>query len=494
MRPHSSLVRRPRRSTAFEAMLDRSHLPVSMTQRFYDPDFNHNLPSAHLLSLLSVPDLLNLRLACRATAAWVEQACPAIFSTLYVIPALESHRKDHNLLGLRRVGMHCQELVIRLSYTESGPSQSSHPDDSQSASRPRAQTSPRTILRWPSRLQHPRSLSHPAPYAPCPRESALEPPPPTLPTYWLPLLSLTPHVATLTVSAPGSASSARPTLSTLEASLIALRQALERSRPRCLATLRLFPLSPHAILHLRWSGGTAFRAADWTGSGAWAALRQLHVHCTNAASAADPAARPSPAQQRDAAAVLHDWLASFRARLEVLRWTWLGRPGPCVLFLDEGRSGRPQRRRRVRFSAPPIVWKALREVRLEGAAVALGQITRLFGERARMLRLCTVVGGVVVGPGEEEQWDVLRSLGVVWEESAGGEHVVHEFWREVGRESGVLAGRLGVRADEVGSEESEMRDLWDGLEDEGPFEFESDDDEAETDGEMEGEIPVLFVG
>ncbi len=173
--------------------------------------------------------------------------------------------------------------------------------------------------------------------------------------------------------------------------------------------------------------------------------------------------------------VLHDYLGTFRLRLEVLRFSWGegfsddggafafergdgGFPNPLLLDLDEG-----GRRGRKGFSAPAIEWKTLREcwlgnVRVDALAV------ELIWQRARRLRVLRVMdefwdGGLQVG-------DVVLVQGVWWREFCGEEEVLGEVRGEdlvddrVDEELGV-GDSAGVSDDErVWEDGSEAVNEW----------------------------------
>ncbi|KAI9851724.1 MAG: hypothetical protein M1838_002939 [Thelocarpon superellum] len=458
-------------------------------------------PSQILLSFLPGPaDLLSLRLTSRTLATWVhQQCCVLVFATLILLPVLQRYKVDLPLLrGLEAVGPWCHALVLRLSHGDADPT--GHTGG--------GERSPPLQLR-------PRQLHH----APTASQSLM----PTTPQYWIRVLRLLPNLRSITVSIPGLPGPAR--LSPVEATLVALRLALERVAPPLFTTLVLHPVHVLGLLHLRWAGGTAYggpaalptggravgrawsngdgnadgnedddasggdgdTTADWMAGRVWTRMHTLQIWCMNPSSSLLPLLTADFSSSSSgtttslyqpslhphvARCVIHDHLQSLSASLVHLCWTWVGRRGPCVLFLDEPG---PSAGTSQRFSAPPIRWNVLRRVSFSNTDVEIGHVRRLFAERARLLHRVRVQGGVILpgderlgdlygekkraGAGEEGEdgeeemraepgagtaplpaiaaaeqarfeWDGLRTLGVRWAQVGVKQAMVHDFRRD----------------------------------------------------------------
>ncbi|TKA70450.1 hypothetical protein B0A49_06382 [Cryomyces minteri] len=289
-------------------------------------------------------------------ATWANGSKDTAFEKLYLVPGQRS------LLALKAVGGECHHLTILLDRSKTLP--------------------PGTVFRPGS---DPQDID-----AKNPLSENFTPDSGSSPdgTQWPTLFTQTHNLQTLTISSPGDPT--WPGLDPLSRTLVSIRTALESSLLLSLHTLRLRPIHASGLLHLRWAGLTAYAHAPSTASAVWQRLDTLEIQLLNPFVNA----RLSKPQRLAFRKVLHDYLGSFRRRLRVLRFHWVGGRGPNPLLLEaEGR--------RSAFSAPPVEWKELVEAWLGNVNVGLG-VAAAIKKRARGLgKLMAFEDGVGNG-GEDE--------------------------------------------------------------------------------------------
>ncbi|KAF2147383.1 uncharacterized protein K452DRAFT_314555 [Aplosporella prunicola CBS 121167] len=283
----------------------------------YNRAFDLSFPAKLVRSFLSSSDLLALRVTSKALKAWVEGSINVFYSKAFRTLYIDGHygmsgQQYRPLSPLTNIATYCRHLVIRLA--DALPT-----------------------------LHSPH------------QESTATPPVTILQDRWTRLFKQLPHLTHLTISSPGSAT--WPVLSLLEAQLLALRLALESSTLTHLRSLRLHPIHPIGLTLLRWQNGAAYISAPWTAVPFWRSLQTLDIRLLN----------PLPGgvnamTKRDFLKSLQGYLAAFRHTLRVLRFAWVGAPGPNPLLLDALYGGR-------NFSAPAIVWESLLELVLENVRV-----------------------------------------------------------------------------------------------------------------------------
>ncbi|OQO11610.1 hypothetical protein B0A48_03337 [Cryoendolithus antarcticus] len=155
----------------------------------------------------------------------------------------------------------------------------------------------------------------------------------------------------------------------VETMLITLRLALERGRFRRLTSVRLSPIHATGIVHLRWSGFSAFSSASTIRGSLWRDLQTLDVQLHNPLSNKHTLSNSQVIMFKK---VLHEYLASFARTLKCLRFVWLGEEGPSPLTLDLDIDLQGIRK--------AIVWYALVETWL-GNVINPHQTIRVLSER-----------------------------------------------------------------------------------------------------------------
>ncbi|KAI9818319.1 MAG: hypothetical protein M1832_004437 [Thelocarpon impressellum] len=424
--------------TPFERLIERSHLALDMVTSEYTPAFSHNTPGEVIRDLLEHEDLLAMRLTSHATKEWIDRALlPAIFRAVFAQPRVDGLKRDFRppkYKGLEMIARYAVELVVRvgdympnpMSYAEmfgkdlqrQSPSWLAGPADIPGA-RARAPSvisvaplpsgRPRTVL---AATPDPALISAGVPGVPRIATTA---------THWTDLLHQLPKVTTLTIVFPATGISS-PYDSDAAPFLRALRTCFEQIRCGRIATLQLLPITLLGFMYLKWHRGGSFGSPDWMPGTAWSRINSLRVKCV--APRDSTLVRGSGLradERRSAAKVLHDVLASFGRTLDRLDWTWDGRQGPCVMFLDQ--TPYP-----ATFSAPPIIWHSLRFAHFDNADLTVKQVRQLFEARAPALRYLRLHGGVRTLDDEPDQWRVLEDMGVVWHLTVEA----HEFWRASG--------------------------------------------------------------
>ncbi|KAK6430318.1 60S ribosomal protein L19B [Oleoguttula sp. CCFEE 5521] len=185
---------------------------------------------------------------------------------------------------------------------------------------------------------------------------------------WIALLSHFSQVRAIEIRCHGDPG--WPGRTEVETMLITLRVALERSRFRRLISIRLAPMHAMGIVHLRWSGFSAFSSASTIRGSLWRDLQTLDVQLHN------PFSDKHTLSNRQAIMfkkILHDYLASFGRTLKCLHFIWLGEEGPSPLTLDLDID--------LQGSRKAIIWHALIEAWL-GNVIHPHQTIRTLPERA----------------------------------------------------------------------------------------------------------------
>src|SRR6201999_2041463 len=125
-------------------------------------------------------------------------------------------------------------------------------------------------------------------------------------------------------------------------------------------TLRLHPIHPLGLLHLRWT--IAFLDAGWIAGKLWSQITTLVLHVLNPGRSG-----LSADQQLMFAKILHSYLASFEERLVRLVFVWVGEMGICPLMLEtRGRKGR--------FSAPGLRMRGVRSLWLGNVGLRVEEL------------------------------------------------------------------------------------------------------------------------
>ncbi|KAJ9648872.1 hypothetical protein H2199_000785 [Coniosporium tulheliwenetii] len=360
---HARRPSRPRRLSPLETFLGRLPQEVDWDREEYAADFDANLPSRWIRENLTAADLMSLRAASKACYQWTQRnpACLSkMFQTLFVFPRYSSSRSQ-SLQAFKAIGQHCQQLVIRLQQkppSSTAPGQVFDDDfptpfQGHAASpmrRSRAQTLSDTSR--PSALLSQQNSEAAA------LNGVFEAPPSmptTMPTSrfaaqssdWSTVFRILKGINTISISSPGD--SGWPGFKQIEATLVSIRMAIEQSLLLSFHTLRLEPIHAFGILHCRWAGGTAFGEASWMAGAIWTRVNTIEAQLLN------PFPYITTSQRMIFMKVLHSWLRSFRERLRVLKFHWVGMKGPNPLLLDKAY-------RKKDFSAPPIEWDMLEEL------------------------------------------------------------------------------------------------------------------------------------
>ncbi|KAI9848423.1 MAG: hypothetical protein M1837_000218 [Sclerophora amabilis] len=403
-------------SSTLEALLNRSSLPISMIERFYNPFFDHETPNLILLSMLPTPDRLNLRLVSHKTLDWINGALSDTFSTLYIDPATRHFENDEASKGLHRIGGYCREAVVRLSHNSPskvlarGTSEVKEPVSQPEPSLELiGEQSSHVSLKSHSAEAKTTSFNH--------TSSQSQISPVDVP-YWRTILQQTHNIQIFTISLPGEPGWCG--LRHTERILLAIRQALESVSLPLLHSFKLVPIHIMGLLHLRWAGGTAFGSSDWMAGRLWTQIKKLEVWLTN------PAKTMSRKQQNMGIKVLHDYLTSFCPTVEELKWCWVGQYGPNVMFLEDAVA---ERHEVGKFSQPLLVWKKLHTATLLDCDVSEEQVSKMFGERAPNLQNLIAEGDFEERKGVFQEH--LKNFGVQFTPVVGnGLASPCHFWKE----------------------------------------------------------------
>jgi hypothetical protein len=359
-----------------------------------------------IFSGLSAADCLSLRLANHRLQAYVNAAegC-RLFGVLRVKEGGVSEKMRR---GLVVIGKYCGEVVV-----EVGPGKLVGIEEREKEKLPR---------RFLSRPSTSKRVSTPA-----------KPPPTTSPGHWVRLFSNLPNLHTLVISSTQNNASWTPT-PYLDNTIIALRNAFETANLPHVHTLRLHPIHPLGLLHLRWT--IAFGDAGWIAGKLWSQIKTLIMHVFNPGRQ-----EMTPDQQVMFAKILHSYIAGFAGTLVRLVFVWIGEMGVCpLLFEVMGQKGI--------FSAPGLKLKAVRSLWLGNMCLDVEQLKAIMMER--MMECEEVwVDGVMKGP----EGGFLECATV--ERMRFGRRWVWKYGRLAGEEAGrVYGGREeeGESEDDADSE------------------------------------------
>lgn len=365
-------------------------------------------PGDLILSLLTIDDLLALRQTCHAAARWVDRVLPRLFSTLRWNATFSIERPELSICVLKTIGIHSQNLVIRVKSVADTAPQREGSSSSSLLSRENSglQRSSSSIRIWKSQA---RGL----PASDGPQVSSC-----SRPEYWLQVFQHLPYLTSLSIVCVGA--STWGGFLAVERSLVAIRQALESSCLPQLVALRLVPIHAIGILHFRWAGGSAYGNADWFAGTIWRRIKILEMGVLN------PAGQLARDQQKVFVKVLHDYLASFSDSVEELSFEWIGATGPNPLFLEET-VWRGRRSGRTAFSAPTIKWRTLRIIYLRACSCEVRQVVMLFEEKGLHLTECTILGDV---QGPMQAFAGLKKSGIEWSQTRSTDEngVVNALW------------------------------------------------------------------
>ncbi|KAH0536248.1 hypothetical protein FGG08_006870 [Glutinoglossum americanum] len=357
---------------------------------------------------LPTPSLLSLRLASTHFLKSLNSSNTVgqrLFGTLRVKEGGMSERMRKGLLG---IGGFCGEVVVRVGSRElvSSGEGIHHPGGPPGGPPGGGKGGGKGggIARLLS-----RSGSRKEPVGMTRKDIETGVPPTTSIAHWTRLFSSLPNLHTLTISS----SSLHPTWTPnphLDKTLTSLRCALETTSLPHLHTLRLQPIHPLGLLHLRHT--IAFSDASWMSGKLWSQITTLVLHVLNPAAADNSHTSPHPNPQNSSTAgltldhqlmfakILHSYIASFSDVLVRLVFVWVGDRGVCPLTLDARLGGGG-------FSAPALRMDGVRSLWLGNVVVGAGELEGLFGRRMRGVEEVWVDGEVSGGGGKvrgERAW------------------------------------------------------------------------------------------
>ena len=354
-----------------EDLLDRSRHAIPMNLRQHYPDFDPNLPSKLLKSLMSPADFVQLRAVSKKFNEWVPHnnaLKTKMFKTLYVTGVHRTTDRESSLTALRKIGKSCKHLIIRMEEGTLKPAivfrDSTHKPTtvfaaySRSAADRTTSTTDSGFLRAhtpAAPIQQPYDWTRVAGLGTsAPSASHLHA---DYGSDWALILKELRNVNTITISAKGERKWSHFTQ--FEATLISIRLAIEKADLPSFHTFRLSPIHAYDILYCRWEGSGIFGDASFINDCVWTRLDTLEVQIYYPFNDL-----PAP-EAKTFVKVLHSWLKGFSARLRVLKFNWVGGYNPDAdpdydrrynpLLLDMVYP-------RKEFSASPIYWENLEEL------------------------------------------------------------------------------------------------------------------------------------
>lgn len=302
-----------------------------------------------LKTQLSVDDMLNLRLTSRSLYRLSELSKMA-FDTIYVHTPVPPGRGQH-FDAFENIALPCRNLVVKIAF----PAQVSHS--------PQKSTSSEPISMVAKSASSSDALSdiidsyYPYPEPPIAWKFVVQRKPgdidQALLEQWYKIFMLCPNIETLQIACNGDPS--WPGCTDIEAVLVILRIALERTNPEHLHTVRLSPIHAMGIMHLRWAGAGAYGDAPASPNPIWQRLKVLLLQIYNPYIEG----RLSKSQKQLFDKVFADYLQSFSQTLTRLDLSWIGADGPNPFFVEEARSS-------LRLSKP---WRNLEELWFRGVVV-----------------------------------------------------------------------------------------------------------------------------
>ncbi|KAH0552979.1 hypothetical protein GP486_006825 [Trichoglossum hirsutum] len=328
---------------------------------------------------LSTTDCLSLRLVSRVFRASVDATEGGrLFGILRVKRGRVSERMRKGLVG---IGAFCGEVVVCVG-SEEPISMERDGGGGQRAGKEKVGGLTRLLSRSNSRKRGPTPAATP---------------PTTSISHWTFLFAHVPNLHTLTISSSNYSPAWTPT-PRLDETLMALRSAFETANLPNIHTLRLHPMHPLGLLHLRWT--VAFLDAGWIAGKLWSRITTLALHVLN------PGRNGlSSDHQLMFAKILHSYLASFEESLVRLVFVWVGEVGVCPLTLEtKGRRGR--------FSAPPLRMRGVRSLWLGNVGLRVEELEAMVRERMKGCEEVWVDGEVRGAVTGDVGWAVVESVWV----------------------------------------------------------------------------------
>jgi hypothetical protein len=344
------------------------------------------------LANLPVEDLCNLRLTSRGLTFSLEAILPRISRCLYVTSRFSIESHDTSLIALARIGEHCRSLTIHIS----------DPDLAFFSDIP-----------WVER----RLKTPQPPYAA--------------------ILSKLPNLQRLRVCC---AEDQGWQIGAIPEALLQLRLALESAYVKLLHEIVLDPIHPLGVLYFRWSPGLQ----DGTCLCAyfWEQITTLTVYVTNPDTPYEKARdgdsvldyygdegeddeseesvhltyrKYSRDQTKMFYKILHSFIACLVSNLTVLKFGWVGAPGPNPFFLPKV------------ISLKQWGWQDLKvpkvlHLRLENVDTTVYELAETFSERARVATDITITNGYIEGHTEDLEDREVSFEGELWisEKRVGG--------------------------------------------------------------------------
>ena len=355
-----------------EDLLDRSRHAIPMNLRQHYPDFDPNLPSKLLKSLMSPADFVQLRAVSKKFNEWVlynNSLKTEMFNKLYVTGVHKTTDRESSLAALRKIGKFCKHLIIQMKEGTLKPAtvfkdNSTHKPTTVFPAYSRSAADGTTSITDSGRLRsHTLAAPIQQPYdwtrvaelgTSAPSASYLHA---DYGSDWALILKELRNVNTITISAKGEHKWNHFTQ--FEATLISIRLAIEKADLPSFHTIRLSPIHAYDILYCRWEGSGIFGGASFMNDCIWTRLDTLEVQIYY------PFNDLSAPEAKTFVKILHSWLKSFGTSLRVLKFNWVGGYNPNAdpdydrrynpLLLDMVYP-------RKEFSAPPIFWENLKEL------------------------------------------------------------------------------------------------------------------------------------
>ncbi|KAI9772123.1 MAG: hypothetical protein M1840_001412 [Geoglossum simile] len=323
-----------------------------------------------VLSGLSVADCQSLRLVNREIQTYVDAAeGDRLFGALRVKEGGVSERMRKELAV---IGKYCGEVVVEVGLGKQVGIEEGEREEL-----------PRRFFSRPSTRKRASPLA--------------KHPPTTSPSHWARLFVNLPNLHTLVISSAQKDASWTPNPH-LDETIIALRNAFETANLPHVHTLRLHPIHPLGLLHLRWT--IAFGDADWIAGKFWSRITTLVMHVLK------PGREAMGARQRVMfGKILHSYLAAFSKTLVRLEFSWVGGVGVCPLLLETIGPGRL-------FSAPGLRMETMRSIWLANVTLKAEEVKVIMEEKMMGCEEVLIDGVVSGAKGSSPDWAKVQRIWV----------------------------------------------------------------------------------
>ncbi|XXH04011.1 hypothetical protein Hte_010421 [Hypoxylon texense] len=351
-----------------------------------------------LFELLSKEDICNIRTASSACCNLVTKR---LFLRTHLTFSAHTFTRQSRIEALSRIGHHIEHLTFSFPHTDATfLPPLIHPESGREISfLYRPHTSMASVLERPKFANSGLGEILTQQYPPLFHAAS------NVPSFINAMKHL-PNMRHLTIKTPGQDPRERYRRDIVDYALISLRISLERAPMKKLNKLSLSSVHPSAFIYLRHAIGFGCLPSA---TRRWKQIQKLHVSIESWDFYGT-----SPGL--DHLKMIDDYIRDFSASLEKLKFTWLGRKGPCPLSLAADPLFAPPRSSMKLFNevtspmsplppAPlrkPIVFQKLRYMAVRNATMNAPQVAALVAAHQHSVREFDFENVVLINAGS---WD-----------------------------------------------------------------------------------------